>query len=134
MALGLAIGKTAPGGSVIALRGGLGAGKTTLCKGIAKGLGIDEEVNSPTYTIVGEYRGRLMFYHIDAYRLAGDDDFREIGGCEMLGSKDSLSVIEWSENIPKVVDSDTSVIEISIGEDHSRIFALYGPWLEGLDL
>jgi tRNA A37 threonylcarbamoyladenosine biosynthesis protein TsaE len=75
-----------------------------------------------------------MFYHIDAYRLAGDEDFREIGGHEMLGAKGSLTVIEWSENIPRSVNSETSVIEITICDDHSRTFALYGPWLEGLDL
>jgi tRNA threonylcarbamoyladenosine biosynthesis protein TsaE len=62
-----------PKGAVVALRGGLGAGKTCFAKGIARGLGITEEITSPTYTIISEYEG--PFYHIDAYRLAGDDDF-----------------------------------------------------------
>jgi len=75
-------------GSVIALRGGLGAGKTCLVKGIARGLGITENVTSPTYTIISEYAGAVPLYHIDAYRLSGDEDFENTGAGELLGRRE----------------------------------------------
>jgi tRNA threonylcarbamoyladenosine biosynthesis protein TsaE len=113
-------------GSVVALRGKLGAGKTCLAGGIARGLGVEEAVTSPTYTIVSEYRGRLPFYHIDAYRLRGDDDFSALGGEEYLYGR-GVSVIEWSEKIPGALPGDTIVVEISIGDDGKRVITLEGP-------
>ena len=127
-ALGKRIGEKAPGGSVIAFRGDLGAGKTVLSKGIAAGLGIEEEVTSPTYTIISEYRGRLALYHIDAYRLGGEADFAEIGGFELLGSPGSLCLIEWSERLPAIAEA--AVIDILVEEDGSRRINLAGSWLE----
>lgn len=132
LALGELIGRSAPGGAVIALRGGLGAGKTTLAKGIAKGLGIDEEVTSPTYTIVSEYSGRLTLYHIDAYRLSGESDFTEIGGQEMLEAPASLCLVEWSERLPEIVNERTAIIEIKVTEGELRSLTLRGDWLEAL--
>lgn len=129
-ALGKRIGEKAPSGAVIAFRGGLGAGKTVLSKGIAAGLGIEEEVTSPTYTIISEYRGRLVLYHIDAYRLGGEADFAEIGGYELLGSPGSLCLIEWSERLPAIADA--AVIDIQVDEDGSRRINLAGSWLEEL--
>jgi len=129
-ALGKRIGEKAPSGSVIAFRGDLGAGKTTLSKGIAVGLGIEEEVTSPTYTIISEYRGRLALYHIDAYRLGGEADFAEIGGYELLGSPGSLCLIEWSERLPNIPDA--AVIDITVGADGSRVISLAGSWLEDI--
>ena len=117
---------------MIALRGGLGAGKTTLAKGIAKGLGIDEEVTSPTYTIVSEYSGRLTLYHIDAYRLSGESDFTEIGGQEMLEAPASLCLVEWSERLPEIVNERTAIIEIKVTEGELRSLTLRGDWLEAL--
>ena len=67
IAIGRAIGRAAPSGSIIAFRGDLGAGKTTLAKGVAQGLGITEPIISPTFTIIAEYQGRLHLVHIDAY-------------------------------------------------------------------
>lgn len=130
--MGEAIGKAAPGGAVIAFRGDLGAGKTTLSKGIAKGLGIDEEVTSPTYTIVSEYRGRLALFHIDAYRLAGEADFAEIGGYDMLGQPGSLCLVEWSERVPNIASEATAIIDIRVGKGDERIISLNGDWLEVL--
>jgi tRNA threonylcarbamoyladenosine biosynthesis protein TsaE len=104
-------------GSIIALRGGLGTGKTCLVKGIARGLGIDEEITSPTYTIVSEYRGRLLLYHIDAYRLNGDDDFLAMGGEEYLYGE-GAALIEWSERIAGSIPPEAVVIDITItGQD-----------------
>ena len=134
LALGRLIGSHAPGGSVIAFRGGLGVGKTTLSKGIAQGLGIKEEVNSPTFTIISEYSGRLLLRHIDVYRLRSEADFEEIGGLELLGAPDSLCLIEWSEKLPGLVDENTAIIEIEYLPDGARKFHLSGDWLEALPL
>jgi len=132
IAFGELIGKAAPGGSVIAFRGDLGAGKTTLSKGIAKGLGINEEVTSPTYTIVSEYKGRLALYHIDAYRLGGEADFAEIGAHDMLEKPGSLCLIEWSERLPGIVNDTTAIIDIRFEHGDERRLSLSGPWLEAL--
>ncbi|GHU92572.1 hypothetical protein FACS189479_01970 [Spirochaetia bacterium] len=118
-------------GSVIALRGGLGAGKTWLTKGIARGLGIPEEVTSPTYTIISEYAGKLLsfgkipFYHIDAYRLTGDDDFANLGGEEILYGG-GVVVIEWSERLPHSLPPDTITIDIEISGGDDRIIHITG--------
>ncbi|HPB66853.1 MAG TPA: tRNA (adenosine(37)-N6)-threonylcarbamoyltransferase complex ATPase subunit type 1 TsaE, partial [Spirochaetales bacterium] len=72
--LGERIGEAAPSGTVIAFRGGLGAGKTAMCRGIARGLGVSAPVTSPTYTLINEYDGERPFYHFDAYRLSSADE------------------------------------------------------------
>ncbi|MDR2020328.1 MAG: tRNA (adenosine(37)-N6)-threonylcarbamoyltransferase complex ATPase subunit type 1 TsaE [Treponema sp.] len=116
-------------GSIVALRGGLGAGKTCLVKGIARGLGIDEEITSPTYTIVSEYRGRLPLYHIDAYRLNGAGDFLAMGGEEYLYG-DGAALIEWSEHIAGSIPPGAAAIEIEITGETRRTLRIRG--LEGL--
>jgi tRNA threonylcarbamoyladenosine biosynthesis protein TsaE len=117
-------------GSVVALRGGLGAGKTCLTRGIARGLGIKEEITSPTYTIISEYQGTLPFYHIDAYRLKGDDDFEALGGEEFLYGK-GVSVIEWSERIPRSIPPGALTVEISVDSKGQRSILVSG--IEGED-
>jgi tRNA threonylcarbamoyladenosine biosynthesis protein TsaE len=119
-------------GCIIALRGGLGAGTTCLVKGIARFLGIREEVTSPTYTIISEYRtenagGALPFYHIDAYRLGGDDDFDALGGEECIYGE-GISVIEWSERLPHSIPPAAILIEISLlGDGNRRRIDIEGP-------
>ena len=123
IALGEEIAKSLHEGSVVALRGGLGSGKTCLAKGIARGLLVPCEITSPTYTIVSEYQGRLPLYHIDAYRLAGDDDFSALGGEELLYGN-GVSVIEWSEKIPHSIPESAIIIELeyhSLNERRIRI-------------
>lgn len=127
--LGERIGRSAPGGSIIAFRGDLGAGKTTMSKGIARGLGIGDVVTSPTYTIISEYRGRLTLYHMDAYRLAGEADFAEIGGYEFLGSPESLSLVEWSERLPDLSAANSATITITVETDGARRIEIRGAWL-----
>jgi tRNA threonylcarbamoyladenosine biosynthesis protein TsaE len=122
--------KNRPGsGSVIALKGGLGAGKTSLTKGIARGLGIDETITSPTYTIVSEYQARLNgqtlpLYHIDAYRLNGDEDFENTGAAEYLG-RQGIAIVEWSERIPRSIPADAISIGIEITGPESRIIRIH---------
>jgi tRNA threonylcarbamoyladenosine biosynthesis protein TsaE len=123
MAAGERIAALLSGGDVLALRGPLGAGKTCLVKGMARFFGI-EGVTSPSYTIVHEHEGRLPrgifpFYHIDAYRLGGDEDFRSLGGEEII-SGGGISVVEWSERIPESLPGDAFLVEIRIGENGRR--------------
>jgi tRNA threonylcarbamoyladenosine biosynthesis protein TsaE len=119
IALGERIAKMLQEGSVVALRGGLGVGKTYLTKGIARGLGVMEEITSPTYTVISEYQGRFPFYHIDAYRLRGDDDFSSLGGEDLLYGS-GVSVIEWSERLPHSIPEDALIIELEIIEQGRR--------------
>jgi tRNA threonylcarbamoyladenosine biosynthesis protein TsaE len=116
-------------GSVLALRGGLGAGKTCFAKGLARGLGVEEEVTSPTYTIVSEYEGRpeapLPFYHIDAYRLRGEEDFEALGGRELLYGG-GICVVEWSERIETALPPQAIRVEIEIQGPHSRLIRISG--------
>jgi tRNA threonylcarbamoyladenosine biosynthesis protein TsaE len=125
------IGKSAPGGTVICFRGGLGAGKTTLAKGVARGLGVPDEVTSPTYTIVSEYEGRLRLHHIDAYRLNGPEDFASVGGDELVADTGAICLIEWSEGLESVLPPGAAILEIEVEEDGSRIVRLEAPLLEG---
>lgn len=118
-ALGEKLGKNAKENMVFLLKGDLGAGKTTLTQGIAKGLGIERNVTSPTFNIQKIYHGRLDLYHIDAYRLEGlhqdlgFEEFLEDGG---------LTVIEWSQFLPDLLPEENLSISIQLGEDEQRKF------------
>ena len=94
MAYGYRLGRKSQVGDVLVLTGNLGAGKTTLTKGIAKGLDIDQMIKSPTYTIVREYEGRLPLYHLDVYRIGNDPDSIDLDDF-LYG--DGVAVIEWGE-------------------------------------
>jgi len=133
LAIGRTIGRAAPDGAVISLQGKLGAGKTTLAKGIAQGLGIVEPVISPTYTIISEYDGRLHLVHIDAYRLSGEEEFFNTGGEELLGAPGTLSLIEWSEKIADSLPPESQQITITVEENGNRTISIKGSWIEHLD-
>lgn len=94
IAIGEQIGKKLIAGDVLVLTGDLGAGKTTLTKGIAKSLGISQMIKSPTYTIVREYEGRLPLYHLDVYRIGDDPDSIDLDDF-LYGA--GVTVIEWGE-------------------------------------
>jgi len=116
-------------GSIVALEGPLGAGKTCLAKGIAKGLCIPEEVTSPSYTIVSEYEAiisgeKITMYHIDAYRLRNDDDFIAIGGEDMVYGE-GISVIEWSDRILSFIPDGALKVDIAISTDTERKIHIY---------
>jgi tRNA threonylcarbamoyladenosine biosynthesis protein TsaE len=132
MALGERIGAIVPGGTVMALRGPLGAGKTTFAKGVALGLDIDEEVTSPTFTVVSEYVGRLRLHHIDAYRLSGSEDFASVGGEELFADSGALCIVEWSERIAESLPPDAVHVELLVQADGSRELRLDGAALERL--
>lgn len=117
--LGKKIGEKLKKGDVVALDGSLAAGKTYLTKGIAKGLGIQEDITSPTFTLISEYSGRFNLYHIDVYRLEGVEDFLDLGTEEMLYG-DGVCVIEWSKKVKQVLPKNTIYIDIMVNDDNSR--------------
>lgn len=109
-------------GSVIALSGDLGAGKTTFTQYLAEAIGVSEHVSSPTYTILKEYySGNLPVYHFDAYRILDAGEFLDLDIDEYLYGT-GISVIEWAENIKELLPEDTIWIEISIQNNGERIY------------
>ncbi len=118
-------------GSVIALDGGLAAGKTTLTKGIAQALSIPEPITSPTYTIISEYTGIYPLYHIDCYRLEGEEDALAIGMDELIYG-DGFWVIEWSERIRNLLPEHTIRIELTVLAEGERNIKITSPKLEAL--
>jgi tRNA threonylcarbamoyladenosine biosynthesis protein TsaE len=97
-ALGARLGAAALAGDVIALVGPLGAGKTELARGIARGLGVEEPVASPTFVLVAEHPGRLPLFPVDCYRLAGGEDARAAGILDERAAE-GVTVIEWAERL-----------------------------------
>ena len=107
-------------GTVIALTGDLGAGKTTLTKAIAAGLGITSTVTSPTFTIVKEYYGgRLPLYHFDVYRIGDEDEMFELGYEEYFYGE-GVSIVEWADIIEDLIPEDAIRISIEYGRDEGE--------------
>ena len=113
--LGEIIGKTLTPGSIIDLRGDLGAGKTVLVKGIARGLGIKDEPVSPTFVIMNAYEGVIPLYHFDLYRISGADELMGIGADEFLFGE-GVSAVEWAERVDEILPEYTIYIDIKIAE------------------
>ncbi len=120
---GINLGQKARAGQVIALIGDLGTGKTTLTKYIALGLGITENISSPTFTIVKEYEtGRLPLYHFDVYRIGDPDELFNIGAYEYFDGN-GLCVVEWADLVQYELPEDTDFIFIEYGdEEGERIY------------
>lgn len=112
-------------GDVIAYTGGLGAGKTTFTRGLAIGAGLEDEVTSPTFALINEYRGKLNIYHFDMYRIEGMDDLETTGFFD-YPMEDSVFVIEWSENITEALPENTIYIEIKRIDDDVREITIKG--------
>lgn len=93
-------------GSALALYGDLGSGKTCFAQGLAEALGVREIVNSPTFTIINEYQGRIRFYHIDLYRIKSMTEAEALGLEELLEG-DGITAIEWPEKISTLLPKDT---------------------------
>jgi len=106
-------------GAIVALYGPLGAGKTTFTRGIAKGLGVDMSVSSPTFTIVNEYPGIIPLFHFDMYRLEREDELFDIGWDDYQ-DRDGVCVVEWSENVPGAFPAGTITVDIEALDDTTR--------------
>ncbi|MBP1544541.1 MAG: tRNA (adenosine(37)-N6)-threonylcarbamoyltransferase complex ATPase subunit type 1 TsaE [Oscillospiraceae bacterium] len=100
-------------GDIILYEGDMGAGKTHFTKGIARYLGVDDEVTSPTFALVNEYEGRLPLFHFDLYRIDSYDDLYAIGFFDYL-DRGGIIAAEWSENIAELKDELGEVITVSI--------------------
>ena len=126
-ALGRKLAQALQGGTVVAFTGDLGAGKTAFVSGMAEGLGIEERVTSPTFTIVNEYEGgRLPLFHFDMYRLGSADELFHIGWEDYL-ARNGVCAVEWSENVEEALDGDTIRVDISRGQDeNTRIITIEG--------
>lgn len=109
--------KTLKPGDAVCMYGDLGAGKTAFVQGLAKGLGINEPITSPTFTIVNEYTGRLMLYHFDVYRISDSDEMFEIGYDEYIDG-DGVCVIEWPQLISDILPD--SRYEVTISKNYDK--------------
>lgn len=110
IAYGLA--QNAKKGEIYCLTGELGTGKTHFSKGFAKGLLIDDEITSPTFTIINEYKGEIDFFHFDVYRIKSEDEMFDIGYEEYFFGN-GICIIEWAELIPNLIPKNAIWIDIS---------------------
>lgn len=125
-AVGEALASLLEPGDAIALTGELGAGKTTLVQGIARGLGFAGHVVSPTFTLVREYRARLPIFHVDVYRLERVQEALDLGLEEMAG-EGGLLVVEWGDAVEALLPQEHLAIELTVpGEGEARRLAITG--------
>lgn len=107
-------------GDMLAYKGGLGAGKTTFTRGISIGMGLGDNVTSPTFALVNEYRGdRITLYHFDMYRIESEDDLESTGFYD-YPFEDNVAAVEWSENIADFLPKHTIYITINRIDDMQR--------------
>ena len=133
-AVGAALGKVLKPGAVLAFTGDLGAGKTAFTRGLACGLGAEDRVTSPTYTIVNEYlSGRLPLFHFDMYRLRSADDLWDIGWEDYL-ERGGVCAVEWSENVTDALEDPIYIRLEKLGDETRRITIEGGYGLEDLSL
>lgn len=120
-ALGATFGRHAAAGTVIALTGTLGSGKTAFTQGLARGLQVPAEyyITSPTFTLINEYQGRLHLYHVDLYRLSDPGDIEEIGLRDIMAGA-GVTVIEWAERLGGDLPARHVGLLLAIEGDHTR--------------
>ena len=125
--IGEMLGKRLSGGTVLALRGGLGMGKTAFTRGLARGLGYTGRVTSPTFTIVNEYEGDIPLFHFDLYRLGSSDELFDIGWEDYL-ARGGVCAVEWSERAEDAFDGSTVRIDFRRGAQHDgwRVITITG--------
>ena len=128
--LGEKIGSLLQKGDIIALQGTLAAGKTTITKGIARSLGVKDEITSPTFCLISEYEGKLPLYHMDVYRLEGGDDFINLG-VEDLIYGNGVSLIEWSEKIMSELPKKTIILRLEAKEGTTERTITLENWTHG---
>ena len=126
-ALGARLADALAEGRVVAFTGDLGAGKTAFVSGMARALGVEERVTSPTFTIVNEYEGgRLPLFHFDMYRLDSADELFHIGWEDYL-ARGGVCAVEWSENVTGAIEPDAVRVSILRGDgDNDRVIAIEG--------
>lgn len=124
-ALGERFAKCLPAGQVCALYGDLGAGKTALVRGMARGLEIREPVSSPTFTVVNEYPGEVPLFHFDLYRLKNADELFDIGWEDYL-ARNGICVTEWSENAEEALPEDCIRVRLTRLSDTERRIEIEG--------
>ena len=117
------------GGEILALSGDLGAGKTTFVQGFAKGLGIREKITSPTFVVAKRFPVSSpdfqYFYHIDMYRIPGDEDVKELGLKEVFNNNTNLVIIEWSHRVSKLLPKGTVWVKMSHGDrEEERVISV----------
>ena len=128
---GAHLGRMLRAGDLVLLAGQIGAGKTTLVQGIARGLGIEGYVQSPTFTLAAEYDGRtgdgraVRLYHLDLYRLEDAAEFETFGYEEYLTEPDGITIIEWPDRLPEPLVEDFLVIQIAYIADTKRRLAFF---------
>lgn len=110
--IGYRLGKLLTPGSVICLIGDLGAGKTTMTQSLAKAIGVDDYITSPTFTIVNEYEGNMPLYHFDVYRIGSSEEMYDIGYDEYINS-DGVCIIEWANLIEDILPDEYLDIELN---------------------
>lgn len=122
---GLDLAKRLQPGSIVALIGDLGTGKTTLTKSIAKGLGVKDMITSPTFTIVQEYHdGRLPLYHFDVYRIGEIEEMYELGYEEYFFGQ-GVCVVEWADLILELIPPESVIIKLEYGEqENERVYVV----------
>ncbi|MBR1496838.1 MAG: tRNA (adenosine(37)-N6)-threonylcarbamoyltransferase complex ATPase subunit type 1 TsaE [Oscillospiraceae bacterium] len=116
---GAELARRLPDGAVVALYGGLGAGKTAFVRGLARGLGLDARVSSPTFTIVNEYPGPRPLFHFDMYRLNSADELFDIGWEDYL-SRGAVCAVEWSENVEDAFEGGETLVRIDVLPENRR--------------
>ena len=126
-AAGEALARRLRPGTVLAYQGGLGMGKTAFTRGLARGLGCEDRVTSPTFTIVNEYQGRIPLFHFDMYRLPDADALFDIGWEDYLG-RGGVCAVEWSERVEDALPEDTVWVRIrrSPENENWRIISVEG--------
>ena len=125
-ALGERLAEKLHGGEVIAYFGDLGVGKTAFTRGLARGLGYAGRVNSPTFTIVNEYAGRIPLFHFDMYRLNDEEELFDIGWEDYI-SRGGVCAVEWSERIETALPPEAIRVTLARGEtDDMRIITMEG--------
>ena len=123
--LGARFAASLPAGAVAALYGDLGCGKTAFVRGMARGMGIDCAVTSPTFTIVNEYDGPRPLFHFDMYRLGSADELFDIGWEDYL-ARGGVCAVEWSENVPGAFEGDEIAVRFEKTGDNDRKITIEG--------
>lgn len=118
-ALAQSLADSIPDGTVIAMYGDLGAGKTAFVRGLARGMGLSCRVSSPTFTIVNEYEGERTLIHFDMYRLESSDELFDIGWEDYL-ARGAVCAVEWSENVDDAFFGDELIVRIEKLSDNDR--------------